>query len=203
MEQNKIITTQVIEDVVNKTSADRVPIKDLINAMETIGFGLVMMFFSCGIVFPLPPPFPSIIASPLIIFSLQMIAGHDSPKLPKRFAKLTVKRSTVAMLLQKISPFIRKAERVLRPRLSFMVSDTAQRIVGVFIFLFTSFVVLPIPLSNFIPGLGVLLISFGLLGKDGLFVICGIIVGVIGMIISTAALLLGVEAINYIKNFFF
>lgn len=203
MEKNTIITTQVIEDVVNKTSADRVPIKDLIDAMDTIGFGLVIMFFSCGIVFPLPPPFPSIIAAPLVVFSLQMIAGYDSPKLPKRFSNLTVKRATVAMLLQRISPFIRKAERILRPRLSFMVSQTAQRIVGIFIFLFTSFIVLPIPLSNFIPGLGILIISFGLLGKDGLFVIVGITIGVIGMIISTAALLLGVEAFNYIKNFLF
>ena len=141
MDQNKLITTQVIEDVVNKTSADRVPIHDLIDAMEAIGFGLVIMFFSCGIVFPLPPPFPSIIAAPLIIFSVQMMIGYEAPKLPKRFSNLTVKRSTLAMLLQKISPFIRKAEGVLRPRLSFAVSRFAEKIIGFFIFLFASFIV--------------------------------------------------------------
>lgn len=202
MDYNKVIATQVIEDVVNKTSADRLPIRDLIDAMQSIGFGLVIMFFSCGIVFPLPPPFPSIIAAPLIIFSLQMMIGYESPKLPKRFSKLTVKRSTLAMLLQKISPFIRKAERVLRPRLSFAVSGFAEKIIGFFIFLFASFVVLPIPLSNFIPGLGILIISFGLMGKDGLFVICGIITGIIGMIISITAVFVGVEMFNYIKGFF-
>lgn len=202
MDHNKVITTQVIEDVVNKTSADRLPISDLIDAMESIGFGLVIMFFSCGIVFPLPPPFPSIIAAPLIIFSLQMLMGYEAPKLPKRFAKLTVKRSTLAMLLQKISPFIRKAERVLRPRLSFAVSGFAERVIGFFLFLFASFVLLPVPLSNFIPGLGILITSFGLMGKDGLFVIFGIIVGIIGMIVSVAAIFLGVEMFNYVKGFF-
>jgi hypothetical protein len=202
VDHNKVITTQVIEDVVNKTSADRLPISDLIDAMESIGFGLVIMFFSCGIVFPLPPPFPSIIAAPLIIFSLQMLMGYEAPKLPKRFAKLTVKRSTLAMLLQKISPFIRKAERVLRPRLSFAVSGFAERVIGFFLFLFASFVLLPVPLSNFIPGLGILITSFGLMGKDGLFVIFGIIVGIIGMIVSVAAIFLGVEMFNYVKGFF-
>jgi hypothetical protein len=200
--QNKIITTQAIEDVVNKSSSDRIPVRDLVDAMQAIGFGLVMMIFAFGIIIPLPPPFPSIIAMPLIIFSLQMIAGYTAPKLPKRFEKITVKRSVVAMLVQKSAPYIRKVEHILRPRLGFVTTPRAERVIGVFALIFSSFIVLPMPLSNFIPGLGILIISFGLLGKDGLVVICGIIVGLVGIAISTTAVLLGVEALYYIKNFF-
>ncbi len=202
MTQNKIITTQAIEDVVNKSSADRIPVRDLVDAMQAIGFGLVMMIFAFGIIIPLPPPFPSIIAMPLIIFSLQMIAGYTAPKLPKRFEKITVKRSVVAMLVQKSAPYIRKVEHILRPRLGFVTTPRAERVIGFFALIFSSFIVLPMPLSNFIPGLGILIISFGLLGKDGLVVICGIIVGLMGIAISTTAVLLGVEALYYIKNFF-
>lgn len=202
MTQNKIITTQAIEDVVNKSSADRIPVRDLVDAMQAIGFGLVMMIFAFGIIIPLPPPFPSIIAMPLIVFSLQMIAGYTAPKLPKRFEKISVKRSVVAMLVQKSAPYIRKVEHILRPRLGFVTTPRAERVIGVFALIFSSFIVLPMPLSNFIPGLGILIISFGLLGKDGLVVICGIIVGLMGIAISTTAVLLGVEALYYIKNFF-
>ena len=202
MTQNKIITTQAIEDVVNKSSSDRIPVRDLVDAMQAIGFGLVMMIFAFGIIIPLPPPFPSIIAMPLIIFSLQMIAGYTAPKLPKRFEKITVKRSVVAMLVQKSAPYIRKVEHILRPRLGFVTTPSAERVIGVFALIFSSFIVLPMPLSNFIPGLGILIISFGLLGKDGLVVICGIIIGLMGIAISTTAVLLGVEALYYIKNFF-
>jgi hypothetical protein len=200
--QNKIITTQAIEDVVNKSSADRIPVRDLVDAMQAIGFGLAMMIFAFGIIIPLPPPFPSIIAMPLIVFSLQMIAGYTAPKLPKRFEKITVKRSVVAMLVQKSAPYIRKVEHILRPRLGFVTTPRAERVIGVFALIFSSFIVLPMPLSNFIPGLGILIISFGLLGKDGLVVICGIIVGLMGIAISTTAVVLGVEALYYIKNFF-
>jgi hypothetical protein len=200
--QNKIITTQAIEDVVNKSSADRIQVRDLVDAMQAIGFGLAMMIFAFGIIIPLPPPFPSIIAMPLIIFSLQMIAGYTAPKLPKRFEKISVKRSVVAMLVQKSAPYIRKVEHILRPRLAFVTTPRAERVIGVFTLIFSSFIVLPMPLSNFIPGLGILIISFGLLGKDGLVVICGIIVGLMGIAISTTAVLLGVEALYYIKNFF-
>ncbi len=195
MDQHKIITTQVIEDVVNSSSSDRIPFQDLVHAMDSVGFGLVMMIFAFGIIIPTPPPFPSIISIPLVVFSMQMMIGYQAPKLPKKFSKLTVKRSVLATLVKKSSPYIRKVERILRPRLLFMTSNIADRIVGFFVLLFSSFVLLPMPLSNFIPGLGVLIISFGLLGKDGLVIILGIFVGLAGIAISLAAILLGVEVI--------
>lgn len=202
-DQPNIIATQVIEDVVNKSDSDRILVSDLVEAMETIGFGFVMTIFSLCAIVPLPPPAPSIMALPLVIFSAQLMLGYQAPKLPKVFAKRSVKRSTVAMLVQKSSPYLRKIERILRPRLSFMTSNTAERAIGFLSLVFSLFVLLPMPLSNFIPGLGILIISLGLLGKDGLFVICGMIVGLIGAIVSIAVILLGVEALNYLKNFFF
>ncbi len=202
VDQQKIITTQVIEDVVNKSSSDRVPIRDLVDAMDAIGFGLAMMIFAFGIIIPLPPPFPSIIAIPLVIFSLQMIAGYDSPKLPQRFSNLSVKRSVLAMLVQRSSPYIRKVERILKPRLLFMTSHIGERIIGFFTLLFSSFVMLPMPLSNFIPGLGVLIISFGMMGKDGFIVIFGIVIGITGMVVSIITVFLGFEVFYFIKDFF-
>lgn len=203
MDQQKIITTQVIEDVVSRSSADRIPVRDLVEAMESVGFGLAMMIFAFGVIIPMPPPVPGIISIPLVIFSLQMIAGYTSPKLPKKFSDMSVKRSILAMLVQKSAPYIRKVERFLRPRWTFMINQTAERIIGIFTLLFSIFVLLPLPLSNFIPGLGVLIISFGLLGKDGLVIIIGMAVGMLGIAVSITAVLLGVEALQYLKHFFF
>jgi hypothetical protein len=193
VDQHKIITTQVIEDAVNSSSTDRIPVRDLVQAMDSVGFGLVMMIFAFAIIIPTPPPFPSIISIPLVLFSLQMMIGYQAPKLPKKFSNLTVKRSVLATLVKKSSPYINKVERILRPRLLFMTSNIADRIIGFFVLLFSSFVLMPMPLSNFIPGLGVLIISFGLLGKDGLVIILGILVGLAGIAISTTAVVLGVE----------
>jgi hypothetical protein len=128
-----------------------------------------------------------------------MASGYKATKLPKRFSKLTIKRSVLAALVNKSSPHIRKVERILRPRLLFMTSDVAKRIIGFFVLLFSFFILLPIPLSNFVPGFGVLIISFGLLGKDGLVIILGIVVGGFGMALSMATLMLGAE---FITSFF-
>ncbi len=201
VDQQKLITTQVLEDVVKNSSADRISINDIVDAMEGVGFGLTMMIFAFGVIIPMPPPIPGIISIPLVIFSLQMMAGYTSPKLPKRFSKISIKRKLLATLVQKSAPYIRIVERVLRQRLIFMTTMKAERVIGFFTFLFSGFVLLPMPLSNFLPGLGVLIISFGLLGKDGLLVLLGIIVGLVGMMVSLLVVFLGFEFLYYLKDF--
>ena len=202
MDQKKIITTQILEDLVNSSTADKVLVGDIINSMEAIGFGLALMIFSLGIIIPLPPPFPSIISLPLVVFSAQMVIGMNAPKLPNWIAKKEVKRSVLAMMVQKSSPYLRKVERVLKPRLSIMNHVIAERIVGFFLLAFSSFILIPLPLSNFIPGLGILIISFGLMGKDGLVVILGISVGIMGIFISISTVFLGFEVFYMIRDFF-
>lgn len=201
-QHKKIITTQVIEDIVNKSSADRISIRDLVEAMEAAGFGLTMMIFAFGVLIPLPPPIPSIIALPLLVFSVQMLLGYSAPRLPKKFTNMTVKRSIIATVVQRSSPYIRKIERILRHRLSFMFLPISERIIGAFAFSFSAFIAIPLPFTNFVPGLGILIMSFGLLGKDGLLVILGIIIGIIGVVIATIAVLLGVGAVLFLKGFF-
>ncbi|MFM7557415.1 MAG: exopolysaccharide biosynthesis protein [Alphaproteobacteria bacterium] len=203
MDQKKIITTQIIEDLVNKSSADKVLVGDIVDSMEAIGFGLALLIFSLGIIIPLPPPFPSIISLPLVVFSAQMTIGMNAPKLPIWIAKKEIKRSVLAMMVQKSSPYIRKVERILKPRLTFMSSIIAERVVGFFLLGFSSFILVPLPLSNFIPGLGILITSFGLMGKDGLVIILGIVVGIMGVAISISTVFIGLEAFYMIKDFFF
>jgi len=202
VDQKKIITTQILEDLVNKSSADKVSVGDIINSMEAIGFGLALMIFSLGIIIPLPPPFPSIISLPLVVFSAQMFIGMNAPKLPLWLAKKEVKRSVLATMVQKSSPYLRKVERILKPRLSLMSHVIAERIVGFFLLGFSSFILVPLPLSNFIPGLGILITSFGLMGKDGLIIILGIAVGIMGIFVSISTVFLGFEVFYMIRDFF-
>lgn len=199
----QIITAKLIKDVVDNNKADRISIQDLINSMDGVGFGLTFIFFAFFVFIPLPPPVPSIVAVPMIFFSLQMIIGYSSPKLPKIFARWTIKRSILEIVVRKSSPYIYKIEQILRPRLLFMTSPIIERIIGLFLMIFSSFVLIPVPFSNLIPAFAILLTSFGMMSKDGLFIILGIITGVIGSIVSVFAITIGVEFLNYIKNYVF
>jgi hypothetical protein len=203
MEKKRIIATHKIEDFVEASKKDRVKISDLIDSMEGSGFGLTMMIFSFGLIIPLPPPVPSLISIPLLIFAFQMMVGYNAPKLPRSLSNITIKRSILATLVRKSFPYIAKIEKILRPRLLFMMGIVAERVLGALIFIFAGFVMIPVPFSNFIPGLAILIISFGLLGRDGVVIIIGVLVGFIGVLISVLVLLMGLEVFSVIKEWFF
>ena len=67
------IATKAIEDVVKSSSADRVAINDVINAMDGVGFGLVMMIFAFGIIIPIVQAVSSLLLSGAIIIGLLII----------------------------------------------------------------------------------------------------------------------------------
>ena len=203
MDRKRVIATHKIEDFVETSKNDRVKVSDLIDAMEGSGFGLTMMIFSFALIFPLPPPLPSFVSIPLLVFSFQMMVGYKAPRLPKKLSNFTIKRSILATLVRKSTPHIVKIEKFLRPRLLFMMTIIAERVIGALIFIFAAFVIIPMPLSNFIPGLGILVISFGLLGRDGVVIFLGIFIGIIGVLVSILVFLLGFEAFYVIKDWFF
>ena len=90
---------------------------------------------------------------------------------------------------------MKKIETVLRHRLEAVTEDTGARIIGLFAFLFSLAIALPLPLTNLLPSFGILLMSFGMLGKDGLIAIIGMLTGIVGLILTALVLLLGTKIV--------
>jgi hypothetical protein len=181
---------------------DKITIKELIEFLERGGFGVVMLLFSLPILIPLPPPVPTFISLPLLFFSVQMILGLNHPKLPNFLSKLSIKRKILAKIVEKSVPYINKIDKVMRPRFSFFIGPSIEKILGIFCFIFSISILLPIPLTNLIPGIGIIIISLGLISKDGLFVFAGLAVGIFGTIITMITIVSGIEIFGAILRFF-
>lgn len=154
----------------------------------------MMLFFSLPVGIPIPV-ISGLTAIPLIMFAVQMIRGMDSPWLPQWIAQKRVKRTTIAMMIEKAAPYLKRVERLMRPRFSFASSHFGEKIIGIFALVFSISILLPLPLSNFIPAVGVLLMALGLLSKDGITIILGMIVGTIGVSITILIVMIGQRAV--------
>lgn len=188
------LASEVLEGVVKNGHADYLSLGEISRALHERGFGLLMIIFALVLIF-LPPGLTAIPAFPIIFFAIQMIAGKSSPWLPKWLATKTIKRSSLASLVVKAAPKLSKVEKLLKPRLSFAASRTGERVIGVFAFIFALSIVVPLPLTNFLPAIGIILMSLGMLSKDGVPVILGMLVGTFGVIVTTTVLLIGKKAV--------
>ena len=186
-------TSDFIRNAIRSNNKDSITIDELKISLHERGFGILMMFFSLPLSIPIPyiPGLTTILSLPLIIFSFQLILGMEYPWLPKWLLKKSIKRSFIAYLIIKSSPLLKKIEKILKHRLEFLTYDIGARIIGIFAFVFAIAIAVPLPFTNFIPAIGILLMSFGMLGKDGLITIIGALIGIIGLIVTFLILFLG------------
>ncbi len=196
--------SKTLEYIANKTStSDRITLSELLYNLRHRGFGLLMLVLvlpNC-VPIPIPPGGSTLLSIPLFIVAFQMIWGRNAPWLPKWLRRKSLDRKTLNKVAMLAAPKLRKIERLLHPRFEFTTSKSGERIIGAFWLLFTISIAVPLPMTNFIPGIGILVMALGLLGRDGLVVIIGALIGLLGIAFTVALFYLGLEAVLGILPF--
>lgn len=188
--------SDVLEEAVNQQQQDRVSVGELMQALHERGFGILLIIFVLPNCVPIPAPgLTSLTALPLLFLGWQLLMGRESPWLPSWLSKKTIRRSLLANVVGKAAPRMKKIEKLLRARLSFASSETGEKIIGAFCILFSLCIALPLPWTNFLPGVGILIMSLGLLSRDGVVILIGGVIGMFGVSTTLAVLIFGPKAI--------
>lgn len=197
MNQKLQKASDVIEGVVTSNHHDDISLLELKMALHERGFGILMFFFILPLAIPVPypPGLTTLLGVPPFVFSVQMLFGANVPWLPSWIAHKTLKRKTVALIIEKTSPYLKVIETFLRPRLDFLCSSWGERLIGLVSLLCTIYIIIPFPLTNFIPSVGIFFMALGLMSRDGLIVFLGMVIGIAGISIATFALFYGTKAI--------
>jgi hypothetical protein len=177
---------------------DHLSIAEIMHLLHERGFGIMIVLFALPNLFPaFVPPIPTLFAIPLCFFSVQMILRFDAPRLPGIIARRHLKRSTLQLAITKSMPYMQKVESIIRPRMEFMVTDKAERYLGIFMLAFSISVAVPLPMTNFMPSIALLCMGIGILSKDGVAVTIGLVIGVCWIV---ALFVLGQELIDWING---
>ncbi len=194
--------SNILNRIYNKNVEDNIKIGILLKSVDSGGFALLNLIFSIIIIIPTPPPIATISALIIMFFSVQMIVGFREVWLPKFITEKSIKRTTLAMIVGKSSLYLSKLEKFTRRRLTFMNSDIAEKIIGLILFVLAAISLTPIIFANFVPGLAMIMISFGLLNKDGLIIIFGFAIGFASVFVVWTILAFGQAlALKLIDNF--
>lgn len=196
-------TSALINDIYNKNIEDNIKIGTLLKSIDSGGFALLNLIFSIILMIPLPPPI-AIIAGLIIMFlSFQMIIGMKEVWLPKIITEKSIKRTTLTVIVEKSTIYLYKLERFTRRRFTFVSNPITERIIGAFIFFLAGITLTPIVFANTIPGLAIILISFGMINKDGLMVIIGFIVGIFSIFVVWLMISVGLNVVMKVLDKFF
>jgi hypothetical protein len=92
-------------------------------------------------------------------------------------------REDFSATMTRATPILARAERLLKPRLTALVSRRGEQVLGVLVLVLALVVMLPIPLGNMLPAFAICLIALGVLEKDGLWAAIGALLGLVSLVI--------------------
>jgi hypothetical protein len=172
----------MLEDIAADTSRDRISITDIMLAMDGRAMGALLLIFAFPNALPTPPGTSGILGLPLLYLSVQMMLGR-LPWLPKIIAARSMARSDFARLVERVVPWLDRADRLMAPRLQWLCGPRVQQVLGLACLILALVLFLPIPLGNMLPAFAICLIALGVLERDGLWILLGLMTGVISLII--------------------
>jgi hypothetical protein len=145
-----------------------------------------LMMFSIPAIVPVRGPW-GIVSMPTGAIACQMVAGRKQIRLPQFVLRKSVSRKALAVALHAILPLLEAAEKVVRPRWSWVGHSSFRRAIGVFIFLLAIAIAYPLFGFNALHATSIFVMALGMAEQDGVAVLLGVAVGVLSLLILAAS----------------
>ncbi|KKB09704.1 exopolysaccharide biosynthesis protein [Devosia chinhatensis] len=198
------ITRQInrIVSGLRRVAASEAPKLTFHRLVETMGphsHRLLILMLTLLNMIPGPPGFGGTLAWTTLAVALFMVLGK-----PIRLPDLIGKRKLPLGALIKASETVAKVTALIarfsKPRLRWLTGAGATLPFGIFTMAVSVFMTVPIPFINAIPNVGLCVVAFSMLNRDGLGVIIGLVISAIGLVVAglllAGAFHLGMAAVD-------
>lgn len=170
---------------------------DVLNRLDERAYGFLLLLLALPCCLPFVYLLPQIVALPMLALAGQLAAGKRHPWLPGALEKRRFSITAFEKVLHRSERYVGWIESIARPRFRPVTGHGGARIVGALLLIPTASILLPLPSTNTVPGIGVAIASIGLIERDGALVILGLLIGFlwVGLLVF-----LGAEAAQLIKT---
>lgn len=170
---------------------------DVVDRLDERAFGFLLLLLALPCCLPFVYLLPQLVALPMLALAGQMAAGRHHPWLPRKFHERPFSVPAFQKVVTRSARYVGWIERLATPRLRQVTGHLATRLVGALLLIPTASILLPLPSTNTVPGIGVAIASLGLIERDGVLVILGLLIGFVWV---GLLLFLGFEASQFIKD---
>ena len=183
-------TSVLLREFLQSETGSHVSLGDLRDALEDRGFGVLLLIFALPNLVPLNIPLLSaVLGLPLVLIAAQLTYGRHEPWFPDWLKERSFPRDSFNAVVLRTLPALERIERLLKPRLTVLLSWTGERLVGAAILILAIVLTLPIPFGNWLPAFAIAIIGLAVAEKDGVAVLFGLVTGVVSLFIAGAVVI--------------
>jgi hypothetical protein len=193
-------------DVLRSAAGRDITLGELEHRLQGRGFALFILLLSIPFCFPMAIPGLSIGFGIVIMLLGIRIAVGRKPDLPAFILNKEIKHKTLERIVGFGLKLCKRLEKVTRPRMQFLRDHPgALKLIGVGLASGGLQLLLPIPgvfpLTNTIPAISVVLLTVGLVERDGVFVLWGYFVNLSAWVYFAVLFFVGKKGIEMLHTY--
>ena len=194
--------SQLLQDVKSRVNGEHITLGEILETFHERGFGFFLFLFALPAAIPLPGlGINVVIALPLLLLTFQQMVGRHTIWLPERVKQRSLTSAFVNKMVESALPWTARLELLVKPRLGFVTQGALSIVIGALGFIMSLSILLPVPLTNTVPAMGIALMSVGVLMRDGLAVLAGAILGTAWVTMLTGIVVIfGPQGIDLFKE---
>lgn len=196
-------TTDLLREIALGCDDDEMSIGTLVDRLSSRGFGIVQLVLALPVCIPFLYGIPQAVSVPMMFVALQIAAGREALWLPDKARARTFSKDSLLTLADRSAKYVGWFERVARPSLTWATHGVAEQVFGAFMTVFCASILVPLPATNTVPGIGIAIMSIGFLERDGRLVLLGTLIGMLWVsLLLYFGITLGVEGLELLKSYF-
>jgi len=154
----------------------QVTLAEVLDRVAERGFGLLLFVLGLPNLIPfLPPGSSGVFGALIILIGLQILLGLPRPWLPKRLQNYRLTPKVIHALQSRGVAFMKRLERISKPRWAKVENPVSMRIMALLVILLGLVLFSPLPLMNTLPAILIMLMGIGILNRDGLLLMAGML----------------------------
>ena len=180
---------QRLRDASAAIQEERVSMRAMAQAHGPEAHGTLLLLLAMPCLLPVPGV-GTVLGLGMAALAVTMWRGHCVPCLPQRVAELELPRHWAQRVLVGLASAYVLAGRHARARLSHLASAGRRSTIALAVGLMATIVVMPIPFGNLLPALALVFIGLGLVFRDGVAVVVGLLMSGVAVVATTGLLLM-------------
>ncbi|MBF0678120.1 MAG: exopolysaccharide biosynthesis protein [Devosia sp.] len=178
---NRIIS--VLRRISAEGEASHLTFSDLITAMGPQAHRLLILMLTLLNMIPGPPGFGGTIAWTTFAVALAMVLGKPI-RLPDLIGRRKLPLKPLLLASEQVARVTAIIARFSRPRLRWLTGVEATVPYGIFTMVISVAMTIPIPFVNAVPNVGLCILAFSMLNRDGIGVFLGVLVCLLGLAVE-------------------
>jgi hypothetical protein len=189
----------ILEMLAHGLQGEKVQLRQILAIAGDRGIGAILLLLALPQVMPIPVVLSNLLALPVVLVAAQMSYGIQRPWLPRWLLECEVRRNRLVKGCVRLVSVLRQMERVIGPRPYMVRLRAGSPLLGSCCLIISLLLLAPLPLVTWFPAWALFAIAIGLLERDDLVVLGGLLLGSVSVLAFGAAVVGLLEVGDHVK----